>query len=249
MFRAVISDVELFKNVLSTVGEIVDEVIFKVSKDGLSLRAADRAMVAAVDLKISSKAFDSLEVDEPLNIGINLENLISVLKRASARNKVILDLKDSQLEVRIENSSKRKFLLPLLEITQEEIPQIDQLEFQAKAEVSGDILESGIEDADIVSDAVSLKASPSSFIMRAEGDVTQSELKLEKGSEGLIDLDSKEEVLARYPLDYLKKMIKAKKISDTVKIEFGKDFPVKLTFEVKDKCTLSFVLAPRVIEE
>ncbi len=249
MFKAVISDVELLRNVFSTIGEIVDEVVLKVNKDGISLRAADRAMVAAVDLKLSSKAFDSFEVDEPLNLGINLENLISVLKRASAKDKITLNLKDSQLEVKLENSSKRRFVLPLLEITQEELPQIEQLEFQTRAEVNGEVLESGIEDADIISDAVLFKATPSAFILKAEGDVTQSELTLEKENEGLISLEASEEITARYPLDYLKKMIKARKISDVIKIEFGKDFPLKLTFQAGDKCTLSFVLAPRVIEE
>jgi DNA polymerase III sliding clamp (beta) subunit (PCNA family) len=57
------------------------------------------------------------------------------------------------------------------------------------------------------------------------------------------------DVRARYPLDYLKKMIKASKIADSVVVEWGKDYPMKLEFKSKDKCQLSFILAPRVSEE
>lgn len=247
MFKAVISDVNLLKNTLTSIAEIVDEVVLKISEEGISIRAADRAMVAAVDLKLSASAFDSFEVSEPLSIGVNLENLISILKRASVRDRITLNLKNSQLEILIQNSGKRRFLVPLLEITQEEVPQIEQLKFTASIELSSDVLESGIKDASIVSDVILFEALPNRFFMIGEGDISKTELELEKDS--LESLKVEEEAKARYPLDYLNKMIKAKKIAEKVRIEFGKDYPLKLTFQAGDKCTLSFVLAPRVIEE
>jgi len=49
-------------------------------------------------------------------------------------------LQDSKLEIVLENSSKRRFVLPLLELSQEEVPRIDQLEFSTKAVLSSDVL-------------------------------------------------------------------------------------------------------------
>ena len=73
-------------------------------------------------------------------------------------------------------------------------------------------------------------------------------IKIEKGNEALINLKTDGDVKARYPLDYLKKMIKATKISDSVSIEWGQDYPMKLAFNAENKVSLSFILAPRVIE-
>lgn len=249
MFKATLSDVGLLRDSLSSIAEIIDEGIFKISKDGISLIAADRAMVAVVDFKISSTAFDKYELDKEQSIGMNIVNLLSVLKRAGAEDKLTLNLQDAKLELILENSSKRKFVVPLLDITQEEIPPIEQLEFTAKSEIKSDVLQSGIEDAEIVADSVLFETTPSKFIMKAEGDVSKAELELEKGNEALIEIKSDGETRARYPLDYLKKMIKAAKIADSVSIEFGQDYPMKLSFNAGDKCFLKFVLAPRVSEE
>ena len=249
MFRAVLSDVDLLKDSLAAIGEIIDEGVFKLGKDGISLIAADRAMVAVADFKILATAFEEYKIDEEKNIGLNIANLLSILKRAKAKDKLILELKDSKLELTLQNSSKRRFVLPLLDITQEEIPPIDQLEFTTKAEIKSDILKAGIDDAEVVADSVVFEAKSNKFAMRAEGDISSAELELEKGNEALLEIKAKDETRARYPLDYLKKMAKAAKVADSVTLEWGQDYPMKLSFKVLDKLNLSFILAPRVQEE
>jgi len=84
--------------------------------------------------------------------------------------------------------------------------------------------------------------------MRAEGDISSAQLELERGNQSLISLTSDNEVKSRYPLDYLKKIVKAAKIADSVKLNWGQDYPMKLEFKSKDKCSIFFVLAPRVSE-
>jgi proliferating cell nuclear antigen len=84
--------------------------------------------------------------------------------------------------------------------------------------------------------------------MKAEGDISSAQLELEKGSESLIDMKVDGVVRARYPVDYLKKIVKAAKIADSVSLEWGQDYPMKLAFKAADKIYLSFILAPRVSE-
>lgn len=247
MFKATLTSPAIFINSIATIGELIDEGIFKLSKDGISFIAADRAMVAVVDFKISSQAFDKYEIDEEQSIGLNVTNFLSVLKRCSASDKLSLSLLDAKLEVTIENSSKRKFLVPLLDLQQEEVPPIDQLEFAAKAVVKPSILQSGIDDAEIIADAVLFETSGNKFLMKAEGDISRAELELEKGNEALLELKDGG-AKARYPLEYLKKMIKAAKIADSVSVQFGQDYPMKLEFNAGDKVRLSMVVAPRVSE-
>jgi len=172
------------------------------------------------------------------------------LKRANANDKLTLNLdeKENKLEIILEGDSKRKFAIPLIEIRREEMPQVDKLEFTADAKVRADIIEQGINDADIVADSIIIELSEDNLRMFASGNSSKSELNLEKGNEALLDLRAGTRVQSRYSLEYLKKMIKGSRISDSMKIMLGKDFPLKMLFESKDAC-LSMILAPRVSED
>ncbi len=249
MFKVVLSDPDLLRIPISTIAELIDEGVFHVAKDGISLLAADRAMVAVVDFKILANAFEEFKVEKESDVGLNVSNLLSILKRAGGGEKIEISTEDSnRLKIALTNSSRRRFLLPIIEISQEEIPPIDQLEFSAKVEIKPDILAESIKDAEIISDVILIEASKEGFRIKAEGDISQTETFLEKGNENLLDIKANDTVDARYPLDYLKKMIKAAKLADSATIEFAKDYPMKLSFNVTDKLKLAFVLAPRVIE-
>jgi len=244
------TDSSVLRDSISTIGELIDEGIFKVDKNGLGLIAADRAMVAVIDFKLPATLFDEFKVEKEENIAVNMTNLVSVLKRVGPNEKLEMELKDNRLEITMRNSSTRKFTVPLLDINQEEIPPINQLDFKARAKVKSDVLKNGIEDAEIVGDSVVFEATKSGFSMKAAGDITSTELMLEKDNEALLDLNiTGEPVKARYPLDYLKKMIKAAKLSNDINIRWSKDYPMRMDFSSVDKVSLGFVLAPRVSEE
>lgn len=247
-FTATLSDVSLLRDSLSSIAELIDEGTFKVTQNGISLIAADRAMVAVVDFNISSSAFENYNLEKETTIGLNIANLLSVLKRASSGDKVSFILQNGKMQVDITGSSKRRFVVPLIDLSQDEIPPIEQLEFTTKTELKTDVLQSGVEDAEIVSDSVLFQTTPSRFVMRAEGDVSKAELELEKGDSALINIETQDETKSRYPLDYLKKMVKAAKIADSVHLQFGQDYPMRLSFKSGDKASLQFVLAPRVSE-
>ena len=235
---------------IDTISQLIDDGLFKVSKDGIELSAADRATVSFVDFKLNSSAFDEYKCDSNVNIGLNMLNFLTVLKRANANDKLTLNLdeKENKFEVILEGDSKRKFAIPLIEIRREEMPQVDKLEFAAKAEVRADIIEQGINDADIVADSIMIELSDDNLRMFASGNSSKSELNLEKGNDALLDLSADSKVQSKYSLDYLKKMIKGSRISDKLKIMLGKDFPMKMVFEGKD-ASLSIILAPRVSED
>ena len=58
MFKMVLSNTNLLKNSIPIIAEIIDEGVFKISHNGLSLLSPDRTMVSVVDLHIPSSAFE-----------------------------------------------------------------------------------------------------------------------------------------------------------------------------------------------
>ena len=249
MFKATLADVNLLRDAVASISEIIDEGIFKITKDGISFIAADRAMVAVVDLFIAASAFEKYEVDAENKIGLNIMNFLSVIKRAGSGDKITFDLKESKFNIFIEGASKRRFLVPLLDLGDEEIPPVNQLEFKSKVKLNSEIFQSGVNDAEIIADSVILEITPTRFGMMAEGDVSKAELELEKGNAALVELDAGSTMKARYSLEYLKKIIKASKLSDSVTIEHGTDYPMRIAFAAGDKARISFILAPRVTED
>jgi proliferating cell nuclear antigen len=248
MFKAVLSDVDLLKNSIPIIADIIDEGIFNVDQNGISLVSPDRTMVSVVDLKILSAAFDEYKIDEPVTLGLNMANVSAVLRRVKSSEKVTLEHtpKSGVLKFIVEGAGKRTFEVPLLD-TKAEKPPIDQLDFGGKIEMETTVMEDGIADADVIGDSVILEAAPDVFSMHAKGDVSSAKLEVKKGSKtGLLELVVKAPIKSQYPLDYLKKMIKASKLSNQIVLEFGTDYPMRITFKAIDKLNLSFVLAPRV---
>jgi proliferating cell nuclear antigen len=250
MFSATLTDIRLLKDSIDTIAGLIDEGVLRFKPEGIELTAADRAMVAVVDFKLGSNAFESYSCDKPATAGLNLLNFLTILKRAGPMDRLTLKLGDGEgrLEMTLVGESTRRFAVPLLELNADEVPNVAGFEFTANAEVSTDVFSAGVEDAGVIADSVIIELDPLSLKMWAEGDSSRTELKLEKGSVALSTVNAQQAVKARYPLDYLKKMLKAGKLSDKASLKLSNDYPLRLDFS-SDKVKLGFVLAPRVSEE
>ncbi|MFH1450397.1 MAG: proliferating cell nuclear antigen (pcna) [archaeon] len=243
-FKVVIQESELLKDSITAVSNLLNEGVFKVTKNGLELISMDSANVAMVDMKFLSSAFSEFEVKEEVGIGINIIEFTNILKRAKPTDTITLELEDNTLHIHFAGGFNRAFKVPLLDLKHE--TKTPKLDFPAEINIRSMILEDGISDAELISDAVTLEADPDNFTMRTEGDSRRTELKLEKGNDSLVSLNAKDHVKSTFPLDYLRKMSKAAKLADTVNIKLGNDYPMRMDFTVIDKVRLGFVLAPRI---
>ncbi len=250
MFELTISDTDVLKNSISIASEIIDEGIFKINKDGMRFLAADRAMVAVIDLFIGAQAFEKYDLTEDAAVGVNMANFVSILRRADSADKITLKKEDgrNKLKIIISGVSARRFEVPLLDMPETETPPTDKLTFSSFVDINSSLLAQGVADAEIVSDIVIFEADPAHFRIKSEGDSTVTELEVEKGNPLLLKLESDGTNKSGYPLDYLKKMVKASKLAEIASVRFSSDFPMKMEFGNGDKFRMSFVLAPHVIE-
>lgn len=247
MFKMILSDVDLLKNSISIISEIIDEGVFHVDQNGISLVSPDRAMVAVIDFKLLSTAFDEYTVKGEADLGLNMANLAAVMKRVRGGDTLTLESGEgsNRLKMTIKGNGVRVFEVPLLDIKTEK-PPVDKLTFPGKIELDSSIIEEGISDADIIGDSVIFEANPAEFRMHAKGDISSAQLQVNKSDKGLLDLKAEGNIKSQYPLEYLKKMIKAGKLSSQMVLEFGNDYPMRMAFRSIDKMHMSFILAPRV---
>ncbi|RLI98389.1 MAG: proliferating cell nuclear antigen (pcna) [Candidatus Aenigmatarchaeota archaeon] len=248
-FKMVLSDVDILKNSIPIIAEIIDEGIFNVSKDGINMLCPDRTMVSVIDLKILSSAFEEYRVDEEEAMGLNMANLSALLKRLKPGNKLTLESTGKgRLKLSVSGNGVRTFELPIIDVKIDK-PPVDQLQFNTKIDLHSDVVEEGISDAELIGDSVIFEASPENFRIEARGDVSSARLELAKDDKSVVKYQSDGNAKSQYPLEYLKKMIKASKLSKNMSLEFGTDYPMRMSFKAMDKMQLSFILAPRVSED
>ncbi|MBT4730889.1 hypothetical protein HOB87_02830, partial [Candidatus Woesearchaeota archaeon] len=142
----------------------------------------------------------------------------------------------------------RTFNLALIDVDEKE-QRVPDLNFSATIETSSSIFDGAIQDADVIADAVVLKALENSFVVEGENNMSQVTTEIPKDDDTIITLNSVEEFKSKYSIEYLKKIIKGGKLTGKVKLQFGNDYPLRVDYLVQDKLNLGFILAPRVAND
>ena len=235
----------LLSKAVELISELVTEVRLKVSEFGLNITAIDPANVSMVGFKLPKSAFSEFESGYEI-LGINLDDLKKILKRAKNSSSLILRKNENMLEMVIQDKIKRNFTLNLIEIESEDIDfsdKVSRMEFSSRVEINSQDLIDSIEDCAVVGDSCSFSIREGKFIIKAKGlNSTQSEF---SGDEAKIEA---EECSAKYSLEYLQKFIKASKLAENTILSFANDHPLRFDVHA-DQLGISFILAPRVETE
>ncbi len=227
------------------ISELVNEVNIRFYKDRIEIIAMDPANVAMVIFKLLSSAFSEYNVTDGKVVGINLLNLTQILKRAKPTDILSLEIDEqkNRLIVTLRGNSSKKFELGLLDIEERE-QKVPNLKFNAKVETNSLMFNDAIEDMDVISDSLTFQGLNDKFMISSEGNVSSGNVEVGSGEETSVILNDGP-VSARYSTEYLKKIMKGSKLTNTVAVEFGQDYPLRVEYKVIDRLALQFVLAPR----
>ncbi len=241
--KLTLADPKYLKESVSIISDLVTEGTFKVTPDNIELVAMDPANVAMVVFRLMGSTFTEYDVKKPELLGVNLNNLKQVLKRAKPNDQVSLEVEENKLKITLKGSSVRTFHLPLIDVEERE-QKIPDLKFGATIHTNSSVLNEAIEDADIVGESVTFMAEAKRFVVSASGDLNKANIDIDADENTKITASDK--MKSKYSIEYLKKMIQGSKLSESVTIEFSKDYPLRLEYKEKDKVQLMFILAPRV---
>ena len=244
--KLVLADSKHFKDSISISSELVNEVKFKATADGLEMVAMDPANVAMVILKILSSCFIEYNVDSTEEVTISLANLKQILRRVKADDVLSLETtEDSKLKVQLKGKTVRSFSLPLLELDDRE-QRVPELTFPITVEMPSSLLTESIEDVSVVAESVTLLGDKTELLVKAQGDLSKAFIEIKNDETTIIKTDSEDKFKGKYSLEYLRKMMSGSKISDKVHVSFNTDYPLKIEYKVIDRVAMSFILAPRV---
>ena len=244
MFEATIR-ADRLADAVDAAGALVDECRLRVADDGLSIRAADPAVVAMVEVAIDADDFESYAADGEV-IGVDLTRLADLAAVSDGDDLVRLRL-DAERRVLAVEVGTLSYSLALIDPeTVRKEPDLPELSPPAEATLSGAQLDRGIAAADMVADHLRLRVAEERDSLRIEAEGDTDDVTVELGAEDLIDF-SPGEADSLYSLDYLKEMNRAIPDDASVTVEMGTEFLVRLAFEVPDAGPkVSYRLAPRI---
>ena len=110
MFLAKLSEGYIFKRIIESIKDLVDDVNIDLTPTGMSLQAIDHSHVALVSLKLSTDGFESYTCHKPMTIGLNLPNLYKIMKLGDNDDSLTLKVEDepSFLTILYENQKRGK---------------------------------------------------------------------------------------------------------------------------------------------
>jgi len=245
MFTLKLTESRILSNSIAVISDFITEATFSLTKAGMKLIAMDPANISMVVLEILPSAFTEFSVPKSEEVTINLDSLSQALKRVKPTDTITLTQEKNRLKITISGKSTKTFSIPLLEKEGKD-RQVPELEFNATIDLDAKEFRDYIDDASIVGDAITLEADKEKLTLHAGETGRKVNIELKKGSDALINLKVKEDVLSIYSIEYLKKMARSATLADTATLRFSKDYPLRLDFKAVDKLQMSFILAPRI---
>ena len=247
--KVVLSEPKFLKDSINIISDLISDVQIKFDPDKLEIIAMDPANVAMVVFRLLSSSFVEYDVDGEEIIAISLDNFKQILGRSKPNDVLTLDLdsEKNRLKINLKGDGDRNFSLGLIDL-KERSQKIPDLKFPVSIEMNPSVFNDVVEDMAIIADSVILKAMKYSFVIEANSHISDANVNIKHGDETQIDFNAGEEdkVKSKYSVEYLKKIVKGSKLADRVTLRFGEDYPLEITYGVKDRLQLKTILAPRV---
>lgn len=236
-----------WKAITSAISTLVEEATFEATSESISFRGMDPSHVALIDILWPNSTFERFECDSAIKFGVRVDEFSKLIGRAEKNDSVELNItEENMLVVKISNGYKKQYKMRLIESTAGSTP-LPKISFNTKIAMSIAALDKILSDIRVVSDYISIESTTDKAVFIGRGDAGEAVITLESGSEGLEELNVKDESKATYSLEYLSSIVKAIKSNvGGVVCEYSTKMPLRLEFKVSNVGRIHFFLAPRV---
>ena len=246
----VLPDAMQVKNLLKTLNVLVDEATFKLTPQGLSLRAMDPNRVAMIDLVIPRESCVEHSCPEEMKFCFSLERYLDkTLKNITKNDAIRLDIQTGivdKMNTRLTSKLTRQFSMPLLEVSDEEVPT-PKINFNYSAKLVLENVNTVFKDLE---DHFRLIGTQDGLTFEQTGDIESFTSTLQKGDETVLDIEAKEDAKATYSVSYLQEVLKAlSSLTDIIEVSYSTDMPVRISAELEHLGTVNIFVAPRIETE
>ena len=244
-FSAKTSTSNEWKAVISAISTLVEEATFEATVEGISFRGMDPSHVALIDISWPNSAFEKYNCDSDVKFGVRVDEFSKLIKRAGKDESVEINISEDNMLL-ISIGKNKKYKMRLIESSDSDTP-IPKIPYDSKIGLTSTTFDKILGDIEVVSDYLSIKATPSSVEFSGRGDSGEAIEKFDKGMEELEEISVTQESASTYSLEYLNPIVKAVgSMAGSIICEFSSAKPLRVEFKVANIGRIHFYLAPRV---
>jgi len=246
MFTAKTKSPDQWKTITSAISTLVDEATFEATAEGISFRGMDPSHVALIDIFWPNSAFDSYRCDSELKFGVRISEFSKLIKRTDKKDELEISISEDMLKIRTIGSYKREYKMRLIESSSASTP-LPKLSFNSKLVLSLSSFDKILSDIEVISEYIEISSYSDKIEFLGKSDTGEANVIMEPNSEGLEEIEVKEDSKATYSLDYLLKIVKSvSSVGVSSAIEYSTKMPIRLEFRITNIGRIHFYLAPRV---
>ncbi|MBN2152785.1 MAG: hypothetical protein JW839_15140 [Candidatus Lokiarchaeota archaeon] len=268
-FSATLENSRILKGIIEAISFLIDETYVYVYPTGLKLNAIDSSHVAMLLAFLPKELFTEYKCSQDSKIGINVQDLIKILRRSGGKDEIQLQLdkkdKNTLLITMKSDKSTRTFKLKSKEIPGYDAKEEGLLEsfeetlkdkFSATIQIEGAVLDEIVKDALIISDLIKVQVLSAEKVMNFTASDESGEVAIEIDLEkGVLDKKVQNDAEGIYSLNFLENIIKIQSITNHFEIALGNNIPMKIKGAITSSAgnptdgKIVYLLAPRVEEE
>lgn len=231
-----------FQSAVRAISSFISEGNFRFNEKGISFKAIDPSQIVLVSYEAPKASFEKFDI-EPNLVGLGIDELNKVIRRAAAGETISLDLEESYLKVLISGSLERTFRLPLLDVLEEE-PSIPVQEYDATIEMPAKLIQEALKDASLFESSVVFRVENSKLSIEARG--SHGMLRTESKNPELVKVKSKSDIVGKYSLNFLETIVREAEPTERILFELKNEAPMRITYKIGNS-KLQFHLAHMIL--
>src|SRR3989338_5352449 len=233
-----VSNVSEWRKCVEAIAALITEGNFEFSSKGVKFKAIDSSQVTFVDFSMPSSAFYEYKMQEA-RVGLDLLEFSKVVARASPQDSLSMSLDGSEVVVSLDGAVTRKFKLPLLDISENDLPP-PEVPFTAEIELPARILKEAFKDASLFSSSIVARVREKKLFLEAQGTGGMTRVTIPAGPE--VKINAREEIVAKYSLGFLNSMLKEADNDQKVVLSMKNESALKVHYSI-GKAEISYYLA------
>jgi len=235
-------------------------IIFKPTH--IYLQGMDKSHVCLYDIKVYAEWFTSYEFSEGDEnadanaISINTATIHNVLSISQEHQTLIMHFKgdpdklniDFVNDLQLKGEFSRFFEIPLIELDLQllEIPVVD---YDAEFSVSAKKMHEISSQLSLFGETMNIFCSEEVINISATGDSGKMMINIPIDDLNEFSISEGQEFKLNYSLNYVHKMCITTKLAQEISFGISESFPMKIAYNIGDKSSAIFYLAPKICED
>jgi proliferating cell nuclear antigen len=225
---------EYLKSFFDSLSVLVTESRVRFSDSGIRASAVSGSLVAMVTVEMPKESMEEYSFEKELVVGVDVDRVSRILKSCDGNVEISVD---NELKINTKDFSYSISLIDPSALRDE--PKSSNLKFTSEFSVKAGDLRNAINAASKVSGDVVIRTDSDGVHIESKGDVDRISISL--SVQGL------PEARSMYDSEYLKNFLKIAKPEDTVNVQIGTKYPVRISIKLHGgKLSVDYLLAPKV---